>query len=383
MAIYIEIESLIEFQRHLNAHADLNAVVVQGLDLTSLEETLRERSSEGAVFLGCVMSAGLLRHVLDTGGLVFPRIPDLPYHPYRAKLYTAESLTQGYIHGDISSFSNSYDQRIYQHFDGHRRCRDVVPIVETLAQRLHDHAIDDALEDFLVNGGHPRKVVAVMGGHGMKRTDDRYGQVARIAHRLTRHDDGYTMATGGGPGAMQATNLGAWLAGYPEDTIDIAVALLRDAPTYKHPAWWDTALNVRARFPNTPGVSLGIPTWHYGHEPPNLFATHIAKYFSNSLREDGLLAIARHGVVYAPGSAGTIQEIFMDACQNHYGTFGDVSAMVFLGEAYWQETKPVYPLLKQLASGHQYADSMTITDNIDALVSFIVNHPPVPYHDGA
>ena len=35
----------------------------------------------------------------------------------------------------------------------------------------------------------------------------------------------------------------------------------------------------------------------------------MAKYFSNSLREDGLLAIATHGVVYAPGSAGTTQDV--------------------------------------------------------------------------
>ena len=33
-------------------------------------------------------------------------------------------------------------------------------------------------------------------------------------------------------------------------------------------------------------LSLGVPTWFYGHEPPNLFATRIAKFFTNALRED-------------------------------------------------------------------------------------------------
>ncbi len=61
--------------------------------------------------------------------------------------------------------------------------------------------------------------------------------------------------------------------------------------------------------------SIGIPTWLYGHEPPAPFATHIAKYFANSVREDGLLTIAKHGVIFAPGSAGTTQEIFQDATQ--------------------------------------------------------------------
>ena len=56
---------------------------------------------------------------------------------------------------------------------------------------------------------------------------------------------------------------------------------------------------------HTPGPSLAVPTWFYGHEPSNLFASHIAKYFSNSIREDTLLAVALYGIVFAPGSAGT------------------------------------------------------------------------------
>jgi predicted Rossmann-fold nucleotide-binding protein len=122
-----------------------------------------------------------------------------------------------------------------------------------------------------------------------------------------------------------------------------------------------------------------VPTWFYGHEPTNLFCTHVAKYFSNALREDGLLAIAKHGVVYAPGGPGTIQEIFMDACQNHYGTFDDVSPMVFLGEQFWRTTKPVYPLLEQLARGAQYHEMIGICDKPDDVVSFLKEHPPIPY----
>ena len=75
-----------------------------------------------------------------------------------------------------------------------------------------------------------------------------------------------------------------------------------------------------------------MPTWFYGHEPTNLFSVHVAKYFSNSIREDGLLAIAEHGIIFSPGSAGTTQEIFQDATQNHYATFGTISPMVFLSK---------------------------------------------------
>ena len=122
------------------------------------------------------------------------------------------------------------------------------------------------------------------------------------------------------------------------------------------------------------GWSLGIPTWLYGHEPPNVFASHIAKYFANSIREEGLLAIATAGVVYAPGSAGTIQEVFMDACQNHYETFGGASPMVFLGTDYWTITKPVYPLVRQLAEGRPYGDLLAIADTPVPVVEAIARH---------
>ena len=43
-----------------------------------------------------------------------------------------------------------------------------------------------------------------------------------------------------------------------------------------------------------------------------------------------------------------MQEIFQDAAQNHYLTCGYASPMVFLGEEYWCDTFPVYPLLQGL-----------------------------------
>ncbi len=134
--------------------------------------------------------------------------------------------------------------------------------------------------------------------------------------------------------------------------------------------WLDAAFEVRDRWPLPPGAagSLGVPTWHYGHEPPNVFATHIAKYFANSIREDGLLAMAVGGVVFAPGSAGTIQEIFQDAAQNHYRSFGSPSPMVFFGTEYWTRDKPVYPLLRHLAEGHDYGENLSIADTIDEVL---------------
>ncbi|BAU86393.1 rossmann fold nucleotide-binding protein [Streptomyces laurentii] len=61
---------------------------------------------------------------------------------------------------------------------------------------------------------------------------------------------------------------------------------------------------------------MGIPTWFYGREPPNAFASQVAKYFANAIREDGLPARSTAGVVFLPGAAGTVQEIFDDATPN-------------------------------------------------------------------
>src|SRR5690625_7804389 len=103
-------------------------------------------------------------------------------------------------------------------------------------------------------------------------------------------------------------------------------------------------------------MNLAIPTWFYGHEPSNLFASSIAKYFSNSIREDVLLAICLYGIIFAPGSAGTTQEIFHEAAQNHYGTMGFYSTMVFLGNIRYVEDIDLYSVVQQLSVGKDNND---------------------------
>ena len=182
---------------------------------------------------------------------------------------------------------------------------------------------------------------------------------------------------------MEATHFGAWMAHRDTGDLEAALEILGDVPGFEpRERWLATALEVKTRFPRVRGPdgalpdSLGIPTWLYGHEPPTVFATDIAKYFANSVREEGLLAIATYGVVFSPGSAGTIQEIFQDAAQNHYRSYGQPSPMVFLGEHYWQVEKPVFPVLAELATGNDYASLMHITDDVDEVVGHIVRYAP-------
>jgi predicted Rossmann-fold nucleotide-binding protein len=209
------------------------------------------------------------------------------------------------------------------------------------------------------------RVVGIMGGHQLPRTSDDYRAVAALGRDLARR--GMLVVTGGGPGAMEAAHLGAALSKQPDGALDSAIStldvmpvmpriqgvvaadgtiderLVRMAHDWMAPAW------AMSRAIADPVASLSIPTWHYGHEPTTPFATRIAKLFQNSIREDGLLTIARQGIVFTPGSAGTLQEVFQDAEQNFYApTADDFSPMAFLGRDYWTRTLPVAPLVEAL-----------------------------------
>jgi hypothetical protein len=175
---------------------------------------------------------------------------------------------------------------------------------------------------------------------------------------------------------MEAANFGAYMANTSEDDFQNALRTLAQVPSFKQTGYIEQSQRVLDRHPSG-CESLAVPTWFYGHEPTNLFATHIAKYFSNSIREDGLLAISLFGVVYAPGSAGTTQEIFMDATQNHYGTFGYYSPMIFFGKRRYLKDTLLYPLLRQLSWGRKYAEMLFITDDPEEVVEFIKLHPPI------
>ncbi len=119
-----------------------------------------------------------------------------------------------------------------------------------------------------------------------------------------------------------------------------------------------------------------MPTWLYGHEPSTPLATQIAKYFQNSIREDGLVTLGVTGIVFTEGKAGTIQEIFQDAAQNYYATAGAFCKMVFLsspGRSYWEKTYPVRPLIEALLSNRPGAPGKILfTDDSDQALQFLL-----------
>jgi predicted Rossmann-fold nucleotide-binding protein len=235
--------------------------------------------------------------------------------------------------------------------------------------------MDDGLEQ-LTNEIAVTDMVCITGGFFQDRTDPWFRKTAEVARLLSNNKK--VVVTGGGPGIMEAANLGAYLSVYDASALDTALAILARAPKWTDPNWLDCSLEVKARFPKG-GRSVGIPTWFYGFEPTNLFASDIAKYFDNNIREGILMSIAKGGAVFAPGSAGARQEIFMVATQNHFGSSGFFYPMVLFGTDHYQVETHVFQLLQEVANDN-YKDLLYSTDDPADVVQFIRDHPPARSH---
>lgn len=275
---------------------------------------------------------------------------NLPYDCFRNNLYSAADLYDNYVCGRPETYRDTLDAKTYAHYISAGKGFEADE-AEQIARVLHDNSIARAMRSFL-HYIPKHNVIGIMGGHGLKRTSGKYADVVMMSKRLT--EGGALMISGGGPGAMEATHLGAWMAGHSDDDTLEAIDIMKQAPTFQHPSWLDTAFEVAHRWPQPQYKSLGLPTWAYGHEPPTPLATHTAKFFDNSIREDAILTIAYGGLVFAPGSAGTLQEVFQEATQDHYLSLGMASPMIFYDAEFWTHEIPIYRLMQHLVEKGHY-----------------------------
>lgn len=370
-----EVETLAEFAHHY-AQGSLAGLILQGLRLDVDPPDLNAVDLTGTVFVGCRFASNdVYADLVRRGVEVVPAFNELPYETSPGTLYTAGDLAAGFAeHG----FDGMFDTVIYRHFVEHGGA--LPDVREALAQRIHDSAIDDGLIDSTtkwISDHGAASVVGVMGGHAELRGSLAYRMAASLGWRLARANR--LIITGGGPGVMEAANLGAFMSSRTLAELTTAIDMLTSAPDFHdHDPYTAAALAVRTRFPATDswhaGGGLSVPTWLYGHEPSNLFAGRIAKYFSNAIREDTILRLARGGIVFAAGRAGTVQEVFQAATKTFYASDGGSGPYVFLDAGFWSRTLPAPDLLRTLLAGTPSGDQSSlvhVTDDVDEAVELL------------
>ncbi len=257
---------------HRAAGRDLAGAVLVGLDLTAAEDDLLLRTKlDGALLLGCQLTPASRARADAAGALLFPDIPNLPYRAYRSTLYTPAELFAGFMAEQPESYVDTLDARVYRYA---RECGAQPAPLPALAQRLHDHSITEALGEVLALSPHP---VAVMGGHDLARDSAGYANAVALGQALGASPTGFTVLTGGGPGAMEAVPLGVRLSEATGPEVRSALRTLGGAPRFGDGSstvdsrsignWLAAAL--RLDLPTFPVPrTIGIPTWFYGHEPP-------------------------------------------------------------------------------------------------------------------
>lgn len=348
----------------LEAGTPLTQLRLQGLDLEPFAEALFGRTDlEGLVVLGGSVPPALDTHLRRHGAIIFPADPHAPVSVYRGRLYHPAELYTGLTsHG----YASTPDAHAYAWATDTELGKDTYV---TMLRGIHDDAMSDGLDEILEG----RAMVGVMGGHGLARGTGGYRAAAELGQALVAA--GYLVLTGGGPGAMEATNLGAFVR-HPA-MLDDALERLAAVPGFRPSIddWAQLAFEVRRDVANGQDRderphSIGIPTWFYGHEPTNVFCHAIAKYFSNAEREDGLIARSTAGIVVLPGAAGTVQEIFQ-ACTPLYYHDEDLPGhrlprLVLVGVSHWTETLPAWPLVRALAAGRPMEEHVHLVDDVSA-----------------
>jgi predicted Rossmann-fold nucleotide-binding protein len=98
----------------------------------------------------------------------------------------------------------------------------------------------------------------------------------------------------------------------------------------------------------------------------------VAKYFRNALREDMLLRLCDAGIVFLPGAAGTVQEIFQAACTNYYAEPDLIAPMVLVGRDYWTAQLPAWDLLAVLGTERAFGERLHLVDSTEQVLPLLL-----------
>ena len=259
----LDVTTLADLDRRLAAGArSLAGWRVVGLDLTERGPALLERSLAQSLFLGCEFADGRRRRRTPRGrhraardprhpGRPLPHDALLPARALRHRAATRTPSTRGRTPGRAARATPD----------------------DTLARALHDHQRRRGAGRLGPRARHRRRdgrARARARQPDVRRRGPARPRARRPPHRRHRRRAG---RDGGGQPRRLRARRPRRRARPPSP------GCRRSGPTSAPGR--DAAFEVVDATPDG-RESLGIPTWHYGHEPPNPFATSIAKYFRNA-----------------------------------------------------------------------------------------------------
>ncbi|KAH3759992.1 ribose 5-phosphate isomerase, type A [Pelomyxa schiedti] len=320
-------------------------VINDGTDFSKVPDFLGVFDPSEAYIIGDVkFPPGVTEEQLIAQGAIIikPKLATDEFDPIRTGLYTVDEL-------------RVVDDKIYQFVQKKDKTQ-----LELLAQYIHDGLILDALKE--ENKG--RYIVGVMGGHSMARGSEVFKEVARVSYKLAK--SGFTIVTGGGPGAMESANFGAWMCDIPEPEFEKELDILTSAPDSDVEA----ADRMREKFITNTG---------------KIFASKQAKFVSNAVREDILVTMCNCGILFTEGSAGTRTEIAQFAVPNCYASEkdGDVSKPMIFFKNFWIENTVFQSLLTVseredlIGKSKGYSKRIYCVSDVDSVVGIVQRYRDV------
>ena len=166
-----EIHSIEELTSVLKSGNSLNDAVVQSVDATQISDLLLGATVDNTLFLGCVLPDDVVCSVIKRGASVFPKLTGLPFNPYAPTLYSADTLFDGFAPADPCSYCQTTDAKVYQYWSD-TGGPNPTNVANAIARRIHDMSMTNAIGDFLGSHAAHGKIVGMMGGHSMKRSDE-------------------------------------------------------------------------------------------------------------------------------------------------------------------------------------------------------------------
>ena len=81
-------------------------------------------------------------------------------------------------------------------------------------------------------------------------------------------------------------------------------------------------------------------------------------------------------MVFLPGQAGTVQEIFQAVTENFYAADSSlVTPLILISRDYWTNVYPAWPLLQRLGAGRPMGELIYCVDDVKEAIDLLTGWP--------